>query len=266
MKKILRFTGFFLLMSLTVSACSLLTPPTSSEQTENDPTQETGAATATLIPTTLPFPTVTATAEPLQLEVVQSQTWNDKYGNVRVNVLFRNPYDFPVSPSFRGHVSLLNKADDLLRAHDLYFLDGISGGGGFLLPGEIIGANACFTCEELPVTEEWDSVRFDTVMKDATGSMDYYSDVEPTVGSVEFDGDSPVFFVNGSVKNNTDKTLSRVSVRIIVYDQDGKLVGAAESSAWDVGAGTTASFSGNGIGLKPGGPMEYDVSALGVIY
>jgi len=48
-----------------------------------------------------------------------------------------------------------------MRFQELYFLDGISGGNGFLLPGETIAANACFTCEKTPLTEAWDSLEFE---------------------------------------------------------------------------------------------------------
>jgi hypothetical protein len=46
------------------------------------------------------------------------------------------------------------------------------------------------------------------------------------------------------------------------FDQEGNLVGAAEASAWDV----AASFNGYGIGQRPEGPIEYEVTALGVKY
>jgi hypothetical protein len=39
-------------------------------------------------------------------------------------------------------------------------LDGISGGNGFLLPGETVAADVCFTCELAPLTEAWGSVQY----------------------------------------------------------------------------------------------------------
>ena len=48
--------------------------------------------------------------------------------------------------------------------------------------------------------------------------------------------------------------------------RDGKLVGAAEASAWDVPAGATVNFDGYGFGEAPSGPVEYDVTAVGVNY
>jgi hypothetical protein len=68
------------------------------------------------------------------------------------------------------------------------------------------------------------------------------------------------------VQNNSASALSRISVRIFVFDQAGDLVGAAEASAWDVAAGATVSFSGYGLGQAPEGAVKYEVTALGVYY
>ncbi|MEW6406496.1 MAG: FxLYD domain-containing protein [Chloroflexota bacterium] len=116
------------------------------------------------------------------------------------------------------------------------------------------------------MTEAWDSVQFDFDLEDATNSLKYSTEVEASVGSVSFDGDSPIFDVTGTVKNNGASTLSRISARIFVYDQSGNLVGAAEASAWDVAAGATASFNGYGLGQRPDGPVKYEVTVLGVKY
>jgi hypothetical protein len=260
------FTVVFLLISLTVLACGSPAPGESAPSVEApasaEPGLDTEAATPTTVPTSLPTPT---TAK-LQLEVVQSQAWTDPDGNVRANFLLRNPYDFPVEPGFRARASLFDGAGEFIRDDDLYFLDGISGGHGFVLPGETVAANACFNCEEAPLTEEWKSVEFASDLEDATGKWDFYTEVEASVGSVSFEGDSPIFWVNGTVKNNSDSMLQRISARVFVFDQEGHLVGAAEVSAWDVAAGATASFDGYGIGQKPAGSVTYEVTALGVKY
>lgn len=274
MKNASIFAVMILLMSLAILACGLSAPaaPTprveakvsveSSAEPSAEPAVETPAATRTSIPVVPPTPTT----EKLQLEIVQSQTWTDRDGNARVNVLMRNPYDFPVAPTFRASSNLLNSAGELINAEGLYFLDGISGGNGFILPGETIAANACFTCEQAPLSEAWDSVKFEAVIADASGRWDYYTDVQVALSSVTFDGDSPIFWATGTVKNNTDSTLSRISARVFVYDKDGNLVGAAEVSAWDVVPGATVNFRGYGIGKSPDGAVKTEVTALGVKY
>ncbi len=226
----------------------------------------TAAATATDTSTASPIASPTATAAPLALEVVQSQTWTDPDGNVRTNFLLRNPYDFPVAPSFRANAVLFNSAGKLVRSKALYFLDGISGGSGFLLAGETVAANACYTCETSPLPEAWSTLKFESALADATGKWNYSTDVTATVGDVAFNGDSPIFWVTGTAKNNTAATLSRISVRVFVFDRAGKLTGAAEASAWDVAAGATAPIRSYGIGERPKGPIKYEVTALGVSY
>jgi hypothetical protein len=271
MKNTFRLAIVLLLMSFVVSTCGSPAPteaaPTPQVELQASPEPSIEAATATAPATVTPVPpSPTPTAAPLQLEVVQSQAWTDRDGNARVNVLMRNPYDFAVAPAGRARANLLNGAGEFLRDEGLYFLDGISGGNGFVLPGETIAANACFTCERKPLTEEWGSVEFRLNVEDASESWDTFTDVEATIGNVSFEGDSPIFWVTGTVKNNSDSMLSRISARVFVYDQEGNLVGAAEASAWDVGAGATASFNGYGIGETPNGPVTYEVTALGVKY
>jgi hypothetical protein len=261
MKNIPGFIFLFLFTSLAVAACGSV-PVTGGE---------TPADTEASLPTSTPAPIATlrpsATATPaLQLEVLQSQIWTDSAGQLRLNVLLHNPYDFPVEPRLRSRTSLKDSLGEFMRDEALYYLDGISGGHGFVLPGETIAANACFTCEREAVTEEWKSVDFNLNVQDATTSLNYFTDVEVISVNVSFEGDSPIFYINGTVKNNTAEALQRISTRVFVYDQDGKLVGAAEASAWDVAPGASASFNGYGFGQSNGGSLKYETSALGVKY
>lgn len=261
MKKASYFTIGFLAIFLTTLACGSLSG------TQSTPQVDTGASTPSSpsFNTMIPFPTPTAAVK-LQLEVLQFQSWTDRDGNVRVNVLMRNPYDFPVRPALSAHASVLNNAGSVMRAEELYVLDGISGGGGFLMPGEMIAANACFTCEQTPLKEEWGSVEITADAEDASGKWNTSTDVEVTVGNVSFDGDSPLFSISGTVKNNSDATLGRISARVFVFDQAGTFVGAGEASAWDVAPGASVPFSGYGIGQAPDGSFTYESNALGVNY
>ena len=265
MKNARIFTIVMLVMSLAILACGSSPATETAQQVETNTSTEPIIETATVPSTKISVASPSPTTAPLQLEVVQSQTWTDYQGNARVNVLFRNPYDFPVAAS-GGNATLKNSAGELIRSGDLYFLDGISGGNGFILPGETIAANACFTCEAALLTEEWASVNFGTTLVDATDRWVYFTEVEASGVKVSFNGDSPIFDVSGTVKNNSGSALQRISVRIFVFDQEGKLVGAAEASAWDVGAGASVSFNGYGIGQTPEGSLTFEVTALGVNY
>lgn len=266
MKHARTFAVVIFLISVAGSACGSSTPTEITPQIQATPTVEPIVETTTATPAAILTPSPAPTTVPLELEILQSQTWTDRDGNVRVNVLFHNPYDFPVQPKSRARANILNGTGEFMQDQALFFLDGISGGNGFILPGETIAANACFTCEREPLTEEWDSVEFVSVIEDATGSWDYSTEVEASLGEVSFAGDSSIFDVNGTVKNNSDSALNRISVRLFVFDQAGNLVGAAEASAWDVGPSATVNFDGYGFGEAPDGPVEYEVTALGVKY
>jgi hypothetical protein len=279
----------FLLVAGASLACSLLTPaaavptlvasPRAVPSTQPSapasaapkvssaaPPSASPAATVTFAGTALPQTLDTPTAAPLQLELVQSQVWSDSDGNVRANLLLRNPYKFPVAPTFRASAILYNSAGKLIRNGDLLLLDGITGGTGFLLPGETIAANACFTCESIPLPELWASIKFNAAMADATGRWKYSTDVAASNVKVSFSGNSPIFDVTGTVKNSGTLALSRVALRVNVFGPQGQLVGAAEASADNVGPGASASIRGYGIGQATPGTLKYDISALGVIY
>ena len=130
------FAIMILLVSIAVPACSSSTPtevvPQVQATTTAEPSVETATIAPTATPTAIPLPSPTPTTAPLQLEILQSQTWTDRDDNVRVNVLMRNPYDFPVQLKSRARANLLNGAGEFMRDQTLYFLDGISGGNGFI--------------------------------------------------------------------------------------------------------------------------------------
>ena len=268
MKKMFSFAAVLLLMSGMILACGLSAPTNATPQVAagavTAPSVETAASmpASTAVPLLIPTPT----SAQLTLEVVQSQVWADRDGNVRANVLIRNPYDFPIEPEFGVNADLLNTAGKLMRTEKLYFLDGISGGNGFILPGETAAANVCFTCELAPLTEAWGSVQYETNIMNFIPAWSYSTDVEATVSNVSLSGDDPIFEVTGTVTNKSSSALGVIAARIFVFDQKGNLVGTAEGSVSNVAPGASASFIANGIGKAPAGPVNYKVSALGVNY
>lgn len=216
--------------------------------------------------TRTPAPSPTPTTPPLQLEILASQVWTDYQGNARANVLLRNPYDFPVAPYGYIYANAMSAAGERLDSGSLYFLDGISGGWGFFLPGETIAANVCFTCEEAILADTEITAEFVLRIEDATGRWNVSTEVEAAITSVDFDGDSPIFWVSGTATNNSAAFLDSISVRTFVFGEDGSLIGASEVSAWDIPAGATVAVSGYGIGQTPAGSFTYEVTALGVDY
>jgi hypothetical protein len=243
------------------TAASAATGAATSAQPSALPSEAAASAAATTRPTAQPSPTT----GPLTLEVVKTQAWTDYQDNVRANVLLRNPYEFPVQPNL-AFAKLVNGAGEMVKQKAPYFLDGISGGGGYLLPGETVAATVCFNCEQAPISEAWEQVEFVIHLQDASGLWETSTEVEASAADVTFEAGKPLFWIKGTVKNNGASTLSRISYRVVVLDEDGKLVGAAEASAWEVAAGATAEVSGYGIGEAPTGKATFEVSALGVNY
>jgi hypothetical protein len=256
------YISIILVLLMATLACGSSVP----QQVDSNQITQTSAETTASAPSTVIPASPQPTKVILRLEVIQSQAWTDRDGNVRTIVLYRNPYDFPVTPTFNEGASILNSAGELIRTGGLYFLDGASGGGGYFLPGETIAATSCFTCETTPLPEAWQSVNFLLTVKEDTTNWNYFTDVEASNINISFDGDSPIFWVTGIVKNNSGVMLQRISVRVFVFDEQGNLVGASEVSAWDVAAGASVDFSGYGIGQKPAGAIKFESSALAVNY
>lgn len=267
--------AFFLVAGLTAGCGSALPGATSPQGLATPSVQPTalepsaGATPAgSTVPTTRP---TRSSPEPspasLELEVVQSQIWADYQGNARANVLFSNPYDFPVQVKTGSHANLYNAAGDLLKSGHLYFLDGVSGGTGFITPGDTVAANSCFTCEQALLAEPWATITFVTYIQDATEQWDYSTDVEASAIDITYDEDSPIFWAEGKLTNTSGATLDRISIRILAF-VDGTLIGAAAIFEDSVGPGVTVDFSGYGLGENPPGDSsanaDYEISTIGV--
>jgi len=183
-----------MILVITSLACETSTlTPTEVSPSKIQPSEEVTPVITKDIP---PSPTLVQ----LRLEIVQSRAWTDR---VRTNVLMRNPFDFPFTSTFREGAKILNSAETLIHSHNLIFLDGISGGNSFFLPGETIAATSYFICETTLLPEAWYSVDFLLTVQDATGLWNYSTDVEANNINVSFDGNSPIFDVSGTVQNNS---------------------------------------------------------------
>src|SRR5688572_1899825 len=107
MKNVSKFSIVVILMWLAALACGSFGRTNAPPGVETESSQS-NAETSTL-PPAISTPT---TAAELKFEIVALQTWADRDGNVRVNLLARNPYDFPVTPL--AHAALMNAAGERL--------------------------------------------------------------------------------------------------------------------------------------------------------
>lgn len=266
------FSLIVLFTSSVLSACS--SPAFSPTETVDQNVTPIVNATETIsaAPTETEKPTATATPEQLQLEILQSHAWVDSDGNTRTDVLVRNPYDFPVEPDlFAGldffsssgdfSVNLLNSSGEVAATSGLLFW-----GDWFIPPHEMAAAYACFEpCSDGVPLPEWETHEFQIQIFDASDRYEYTTDIKANV-NISLSGGSPIFWIDGSVTNNSGTALDRISVRVFLFDQEGNYVGSGEGSAWDVGSGATANLEGAyGIWEVTGGPIDYQVAVLGIV-
>jgi hypothetical protein len=161
-----RVMSIVLLLILFVSAaCSPASSETAVELPSN-PT-ETRTPQATASPTKTPRATITRapTLTPtiaevhLELEIVDSEVWEDGFGNTRIRVSARNPYDFAVETTFRPRATLYDAEGNVLRSQQL-LEDGVYG-PSLLLPNETHTFHGCFDpCDGGVPVGEWVTYRF----------------------------------------------------------------------------------------------------------
>jgi hypothetical protein len=111
-----------LLAVFVLSACSASTPAASTAVSTRTPTSSS-IPTRTFTPrptiTRAATLTPTVTKELLELEILDSDVSEDRFGNTRVTVTIRNPYDFAVETQFRPRATLYDANGDVLRSQEL---------------------------------------------------------------------------------------------------------------------------------------------------
>lgn len=116
----------------------------------------TATRAATLIPTT--------TKELLELEILDSNVHQDSYGNTRVTVTVRNPYDFALETEFRPRASLFDSEGNVLRSQEL-LEEGVYGTITFG-PGETHTLYGCFDpCDGGVPVGDWKMYSFSFILK-----------------------------------------------------------------------------------------------------
>jgi hypothetical protein len=153
-----------LVLAYAVTACSASAEPTvnpSSNPTETRTPEATASPTKTPRPTITRAPTLTPTIVEvhLELEVIDSEVWEDGFGNTRIRVSVRNPYDFAVETTFRPRATLYDAEGNVLRSQQL-LEDGVYG-PSLLLPNETHTFHGCFDpCDGGVPVGDWVTYRF----------------------------------------------------------------------------------------------------------
>jgi hypothetical protein len=278
MKRLIYLTFLLIFSALTFSACSAPAASTTENQAQTSNSTEVA-----VIPTDTDRPPATPTLSP-RLEVVESFPWIDQLGLYRVDVLAHNPFDYPVYVTL-GQAILHESSGESLVVTDFYLGDGsVMGGLGIILPGDTIPASACFTCLGtnagiLPGLGDTWADTLTTVFK--------VTPTDPIAYSTEFEVEAGTFIneaydsyaLNGTVTYRGVEPLGSAFVRVIVYDRDGNYIGWGEADVFgefyydeegfgdfkSIETGTTLPFSALVSFPKSEGPLEYDITVIGVV-
>jgi hypothetical protein len=283
MKPRIRFITLFIVVMLIAFACSApvptatYTPAVSPSASPTETTKPTPTATATSEPSLTPTPTV------LDLEIIEWTEW--PYANLvdpsntdtHVEVLIRNPNDFPVR---------VNNDDDELRfingAGEVVFTNPSSffyiWQGEWMLPGETAALSACVCFQTSGMEkQEWESLELIAPREIAT-DIAYTPDVEVTLGEVidiaaaHLGGSG--FALETTLTNTSDQALASIPHRVLAWDASGRYVGVAFAG------NAVVSFTEN-IAIQPGDtttglnvieidyidknvPLTYEVAAIGI--
>ena len=242
--------------------------------------------TATLEPslTASPKPSSTATPAILQLEIAEwaeypyANSADPKNTDTRVEILVRNPNEFPVRVNTdQVELRLLNAAGEIVytNANPTFYI----WEGSWILGGETVPISACACFETDGVAKQkWDSLELVAPLEAASG-IAYTTNVDVKIGEffsleqAHLGGNQ----LGAEIKlvNTSDQVLKSFEARVIARDAKGKYVGVVISSSF-VGqdnsggdANIEPGASGGGIIVSPidyvSGTLGYEVTAIGIL-
>lgn len=283
MRSTIRFIMLFIIVIPIAFACSSPVPIA---------TQAPGASpTETIIPTTTATATAIRTPEPsftptpvvLNLEILEWSEW--PYGNLadpsntdtHVEVLIRNPNDFPVKVNTdEDELRFINAAGDIVYTNPSPFF--YIWQGEWMLPGETAALSACVCFMTSGVEkQEWESLELIAPLEIAT-DIAYTRDVDVKLGEIinlaEAHLGGSGLGMETTLTNTSDQVLESIPMRVLARDANGKYVGVAFAG------NAVASFTDN-IGIQPGDsasginvieidyidinvPLNYEVAAIGI--
>jgi hypothetical protein len=289
MKPTIKFVTVFLIVILMASACSSPVPTATATATPArtpavSPTETTAPTTIAPTETATPEPSLTPTPAVLALEIVEWSEW--PYANpadpantdTHVEVLIRNPNDFPVRVNHaEAELKFINAAGDVVFTNPSSFF--YIWQGEWMLPGETAALSACVCFwTNGKEKQDWESLELIAPLEIAT-NLAYTSDVEVTLGEF-FNLADAHLGGNGlgaeiTLTNTSDQVLESLPMRVLARDAGGRYVGIATFG------NAVASFTEN-ISIQPGDtatgvvvsdidyidmnvPLTYEVAAIGIL-
>lgn len=271
--------------------------PIASACNSNSPAPTTTIAqTSTVSPTetTTPAPTATVTPEPsftptqtvLDLEIVEWSEWpyaspaDPSNTDTHVEVLIRNPNDFPVRVNNDAdELRFINAAGGVVFTNPSSFF--YIWQGEWMLPGETAALSACVCFWTSGMErQEWESLELIAPLEIAT-DIAYTLDVEVTLGEIinlaEAHLGGSGFGIETTLTNTSDQVLESIPHRVLARDASGRYIGVAFAG------NAVVSFTEN-ISIQPGDTatginvieieyvetdappgFNYEVAAIGII-
>ncbi len=212
--------------------------------------------------TTAPTPTATATPEPsptptpavLDLEIVEWSEWpyaspaDPSNTDTHVEVLIRNPNDFPVRVNNdEDELRFINAAGEVVFTNPSSFF--YIWQGDWMLPGETAALSACVCFWTSGMEkQDWESLELVAPLEIAT-NIAYTPDVEVTLGEFFNLADAHLggsgLATETTLTNTSDQALESIPMRVLARDASGRYVGVA------MFGNAVASFTEN-ISIQPG--------------
>jgi|GEM_PF-1300327 len=288
MKPTIRFVTVCLMVILIASACRSPVP-TATHTPAVSPTETTAPtttppATTTPTETTTPEPSLTPTPAVLDLEIVEWSEWpyaspaDPSNTDTHVEVLIRNPNDFPVRVNnAEAELRFINAAGEVVFTNPSSFF--YIWQGDWMLPGETAALSACVCFWTSGLEKQaWESLELVAPLEIAT-HLAYTSDVEVTLSEFFNLADAHLggngLAAETTLTNTSDQVLESIPLRVLAREAGGRYVGVA------MFGNAVASFTEN-ISIQPGDtatgivvsdidyidmnvPLTYEVMAIGIL-
>ena len=279
MKPRISFITLFFIVIPIVFACSSLAPTVT--HTPAGSPAETTALTPTV--TVTPEPSLRPTQTVLDLEIVEWSEWpyaspaDPSNTDTHVEVLIRNPNDFPVKVNNdEDELRLINAAGEVVFTNPSSFF--YIWQGDWMLPGETAALSACVCFWTRGMEkQDWESLELIAPLEIAT-NIAYTLDVEVTLGEIinlaEAHLGGSGLGIETTLTNTSDQVLESIPHRVLARDASGRYVGVAFAG------NAVVSFTEN-ISIQPGDtatginvieidyidinvPLTYEVAAIGI--
>lgn len=278
MKPTTSFIVLFIIFFVITSACKFSAPALTATYTPGTSQMETTAPA-----TTAPEPSRTPAPAVLDPEIIEWSEW--PYANpadpsntdTHVEVLIRNPNDFPVRVNREtDELRFVDAAGEVVYRNPSSFFHIWQ--GEWMLPGETAALSACvcFVTSGLE-RRDWESLELFAPLEVAT-DIAYTPDVEVRLGAMVNLAEAHLggsgLGMETTLTNTSDQVLERIPMRVLARDASGRYVGVAFSGS------AVASFTEN-ISIQPGDsatginvieidyigmnvPLTFEVAAIGI--